>query len=95
MRPLWGTVHHVHFVGIGGVGMCALAEVLLDDGLTVSGCDTAESDRTRRLTARGATVTVGHHPTHVEGVDAVVVSAAVAADHPELEAAHAHGIPLI
>ena len=56
--------------------MCALAEILLDDGLTVSGCDTAKSDRTRRLSARGATVTIGHHPSHIEGVDALVVSAA-------------------
>ncbi len=95
MRPLWGTVRHVHFVGIGGVGMCALAEVLLDDGLVVSGCDSSESDRTRRLMTRGATVTIGHHPSHVEDVDAVVVSAAVTPDHPELEAAHAHGIPVI
>ena len=95
MRPLWGPVRHVHFVGIGGVGMCALAEVLLDDGLIVSGCDSAESDRTRRLSERGAIVTIGHHPSHVEGVEAVVFSAAVTPDHPELRAAHANGIPVI
>jgi len=88
-------VRHVHFVGIGGVGMCALAEVLLDDDLTISGCDSAESDRTRRLSARGATVTIGHHPSHVEGVDALVVSAAITSDTPELEAARAAGIPVI
>lgn len=95
MRPLWGAVRRVHFVGIGGVGMCALAEVLLDDGLIVSGCDSAENDQTRRLTARGATVDVGHHPSHIEDVDAVVVSAAVPPGHPELEAARANGIPVI
>lgn len=95
MRPLWGTVRKVHFVGIGGVGMCALAEVLLDDGLTVSGCDSSESDRTRRLTARGATITIGHHPSHVEDIDAVIVSAAVTPDHPELEAARLQGIPVV
>lgn len=95
MRPLWGTVRTVHFVGIGGVGMCALAEVLLDDGVIVSGCDSSESDRTRRLASRGATITIGHHPSHVEDVDAVVVSAAVTPDHPELEAARIHGIPVI
>ncbi len=95
MRPLWGAIRHVHFVGIGGVGMCALAEVLLDDGLIVSGCDSAESDRTQSLSSRGATVDIGHHPSHIQGVDAVVVSAAVAPSHPELEAARADGIPVI
>jgi len=75
--------------------MCALAEVLLDDGLMVSGCDSAESDRTRRLSARGATVTIGHHPSHIEGVDALVVSAAVTLDNPELQAARAANIPVI
>jgi len=95
VRPLWGAVRHVHFVGIGGVGMCALAEVLLDDGLMVSGCDSAESDRTRRLSARGATVTIGHHSSHVDGVDAVVFSAAITPGHPELQAAHTNGIPVI
>ncbi len=75
--------------------MCALAEILLDDGLIVSGCDNAESDRTRRLSARGATVVIGHHSSHIEGVDAVVVSAAVAPNDPELEAARANGIPVV
>jgi len=75
--------------------MCALAEVLLDDGLMVSGCDSAESDRTRSLSARGATVTIGHHPSHIEGVDALVVSAAVTLDNPELQAARAANIPVI
>lgn len=95
MRPRWGTVRKVHFIGIGGVGMCALAEVLLDDGVDVSGCDSAESDRTRRLAVRGATITIGHHPSHVEDIDAVVVSAAVAPEHPELEAARLRGIPVV
>ncbi len=95
MRPLWGAVRHVHFVGIGGAGMCPLAEILLDDGLTVSGCDHAENDRTHLLSARGATIVIGHHPSHVEGVDAVVVSAAVTPDNPELEAARANGIPIV
>ncbi len=75
--------------------MCALAEILLDDGLVVSGCDSIESERTRRLSARGAVVAIGHHPSHIEGVDAVVVSAAVAPNHPELEAARANDIPVI
>lgn len=95
MRPLWGSVRHIHFVGIGGVGMCALAEVLLDDGLVVSGCDSVESDRTRGLADRGATVSIGHHPSHVADIDALVVSAAITTDHPELEAARTQGIPVV
>ena len=95
MRPLWGAIRHVHFVGIGGAGMCPLAQILMDDGLTVSGCDHAESDRTHLLSARGATVVIGHPTSHVEGVDAVVVSAAVTSDSPELEAARANGIPIV
>ena len=95
MRPFWGAVRNVHFVGIGGVGMCALAEILLDDGLMVSGCDNAKSDRTRRLSARGATVTIGHHPSHIEGIDALVVSAAIDPNNPEIEAARGDGIPVI
>lgn len=75
--------------------MCALAEVLLDDGLIVSGCDNAESDRTQHLSARGATIVIGHHPSHIEGADALVVSAAVTPDNPELEAARAADIPVI
>ncbi|MCD4747758.1 MAG: UDP-N-acetylmuramate--L-alanine ligase [Thermoanaerobaculales bacterium] len=95
MRPRWGPIRHVHFVGIGGVGMCALAEVLLDDGLAVSGCDSAESERTRRLAARGAVVALGHDPRHVAEAEALVVSAAVPVNHPELEAARSAGIPIV
>lgn len=95
MRPRWGSWRHVHFVGIGGVGMCALAEVLQDDGLHVSGCDRSPSDRTRHLEARGITVDIGHDPAHLDGVDAVVVSAAVTSDHPELHSARDRGLPVI
>jgi UDP-N-acetylmuramate--alanine ligase len=95
VRPLWGNARHIHFVGIGGVGMCALAEVLLDDGLVISGCDATESDRTRHLSARGATVEIGHDPSHVQGVDVLVVSAAIPAEHLELQAAAALGLPVI
>jgi UDP-N-acetylmuramate--alanine ligase len=93
-RPL-GPVHHLHFVGIGGVGMCGLAEVMLAQGLAVSGCDLSASDRTRRLHELGASVHEGHDPTHVVDADALVVSAAVAEDTAEVAAARANGLPVV
>ena len=91
----FGQLHHFHLVGIGGVGMTALAEVLLDAGFRVSGCDSAVSDRTTRLTSRGCSVWIGHDPAHLAGVDALVVSAAVAHDCPELIAARERGVPAV
>ena len=70
--------HHVHFVGIGGIGMSGIAEVLLNMGYVVSGSDLAESETTRRLTRFGAAVAIGHDPGNVgEGIDVVVISSAV------------------
>jgi UDP-N-acetylmuramate--alanine ligase len=83
---------HVHFVGIGGAGMSALAEVLLARGYTVSGCDIRPSEATTRLEARGAVVQVGHSPAHLPGVDLVVATRAVRAESAELLAAHAQGL---
>ena len=88
-------VHHLHLMGIGGVGMCGIAEILLAEGLTVSGCDLVDSERTRRLVESGAVVHIGHDPAHLEGVDGLVVSAAVPADDPELQAARAGGLRVI
>lgn len=84
----------LHLMGVGGVGMCALAEVLSGRGAVVSGCDLSPSERTRRLAAAGLDVRLGHGPDHVENVDALVVSSAVPADHPEVGAARARGIPV-
>ena len=89
------TGRNVHFMGVGGVGMCGLAEVLRAEGHTVSGCDLADSERTRRLAGLGAVIHRGHDPGHLEGVDALVVSAAVPADNPELAAARKRGLPVI
>ena len=77
----------VHFVGIGGVGMSGIAEVLCTLGYTVSGSDLGESLATQRLVERGAKIFRGHHAEHVEGVDVVVVSSAIQQDNPELLAA--------
>ena len=74
-------------MGIGGGGMCGLAEVLRAGGATVSGCDLAASERTERLAALGIDVRLGHDPSHLEGVDTVVYSAAVDSTEPEFESA--------
>ncbi len=85
----------VHFVGIGGVGMSGIAEVLLTLGYTVSGSDASESASTRRLSALGATVQRGHAGGHVAGADVVVVSSAIKPDNVELLAARAQRIPVV
>lgn len=84
----------VHFVGIGGAGMSALAKVLLAQGVAVSGSDIAESPVLEELRARGAHVFVGHDARHVDGASEVVVSSAITADNPEVETARARGIPV-
>jgi UDP-N-acetylmuramate--alanine ligase len=86
---------HLHFMGVGGVGMCGLAEIYLADGWSVSGCDLEASDRTERLTDLGAAVHLGHEPGHLEDVDALVVSSAVNPAHPEIAAARDRGIPIV
>src|SRR6201991_3196931 len=78
----------VHFIGIGGVGMSGIAEVLRNLGYTVSGSDRAASATTRRLESLGSTVHVGHRPENVQGADVVVTSSAIAKDNAELVAAH-------
>ena len=88
-------VKRVHFVGIGGAGMSGIAEVLVTQGFRVSGSDLAETAVTRRLASLGAAITIGHAAGHVSGADAVVVSAAVAADNPEVTAARERGIPVV
>jgi UDP-N-acetylmuramate--alanine ligase len=90
-----GRTKRIHFVGIGGIGMSGIAEVLVNLGFTVTGSDLRESETTVRLTGLGATISMGHHGGHVEGADVVVYSSAVKADNPELVAAAALGIPAI
>ncbi|MBI4819724.1 MAG: UDP-N-acetylmuramate--L-alanine ligase [Deltaproteobacteria bacterium] len=85
----------VHFVGIGGIGMSGIAEVLLNLGYAVRGSDLKESDTTVRLSSLGADVRKGHVAGHVEGADVVVISSAVRPDNPELVAARAAKIPVI
>ena len=89
------NLQHLHLMGVGGVGMCGMAEVLLGEGLSVSGCDLDDNERTRRLAELGAVVHMGHDRDHLDGIDAVVMSAAVPGDEPELLAAIERGLPVI
>ncbi len=84
----------IHFVGIGGVGMSALAEVLLARGTRVSGSDLRASPATSRLAARGATVHIGHQAHHVAEADVVVASRAISETNVEVVAARARGVPV-
>jgi UDP-N-acetylmuramate--alanine ligase len=85
----------VHFVGIGGMGMCGIAEVLINMGYKVSGSDMQETAITKHLTAIGGSVSYGHKADHVADVDVVVVSSAIKGYNPEVEAARARLIPVI
>jgi len=88
-------IQHVHFVGIGGVGMCGIAEVLHNLSFQVSGSDLRESPNTERLRALGVRVGIGHDAKLVKGADVVVVSSAVDETNPEIVAARAGKIPVI
>ncbi|MHB1194482.1 MAG: UDP-N-acetylmuramate--L-alanine ligase [Longimicrobiales bacterium] len=85
----------VHFMGAGGAGMCALAELLLRSGGQVSGCDLKDSLSLQDLARLGARISLGHDPSHVDGASALVMTSAVASDHPELARARARGIPVL
>jgi UDP-N-acetylmuramate--alanine ligase len=85
----------IHFVGIGGIGMSGIAEVLLNLGYRVSGTDLKESDTTRRLVELGAVVRYGHDPSHLGQADVVVISSAVKSTNPEVAEARARQIPVI
>ncbi len=87
--------HHVHFIGIGGYGMSAIARVLVDLGYKVTGSDVAMSDLAKKLEAKGATIMIGHNAAHLEGADIVVYSTSIPEDNPELQAAKDKGIPLL
>lgn len=82
-------------VGIGGSGMSAIATLLIESGVPVSGSDAQVSEMTTKLAARGATISIGHRAENVAGADQVVVSSAVQPDNPEVAAANASGIPVL
>ncbi|MFL9884262.1 UDP-N-acetylmuramate--L-alanine ligase [Paraburkholderia agricolaris] len=88
-------VKHIHFVGIGGVGMSGIAEVLVNLGYQVSGSDLSSNAITDRLAALGARIAIGHAAENIEGANAVVVSTAVRSDNPEVLAARHRRIPIV
>jgi len=85
---------HVHFIGIGGSGLSAIARLLLESGYTVSGSDRVLSPFADEVRKAGATVYVGHHPRNLTTADWVVKSSAIADDNPEVQAAVRAGIPV-
>jgi UDP-N-acetylmuramate--alanine ligase len=85
----------IHFVGIGGVGMSGIAEVMINMGYRVTGSDTRRSEAVERLEQLGAKVFTGHQPAHLEGAHVVVYSSAVARDNVEVQVARQRGIPVI
>jgi len=89
------AIKHIHFVGVGGVGMSGIAEILLNLGYTISGSDLADSATLRRLASLGIQTYVGHEAAHVAGADAVVTSTAVQADNPEVLSAREKHIPVV
>jgi UDP-N-acetylmuramate--alanine ligase len=88
-------IRTIHFVGVGGAGMCGIAEVLLNQGYRVSGSDLRESPNTQRLQALGARVFIGHRAENVLRADVVVYSSAVGPRNPELRAAKRAAKPMI
>src|ERR1700683_5635496 len=92
---MFTTSQHVHFIGIGGIGMSGIAEILLNLGMKVSGSDLRRGPITDRLAELGATIYEGHNATNVAGATVVVTSSAVHSNNPEVLEAHARKIPVI
>ncbi len=90
-----GDLGPIHILGIGGIGMSAIAEILRAKGFTVQGTDQKDSANVKRLRTKGIKVFIGHQPANIEAARFVVISTAVKAGNPELEAARTRGIPII
>jgi UDP-N-acetylmuramate--alanine ligase len=90
-----GKIQHVHFVGIGGIGMSGIAEVLLNLGYHISGSDTRETQVTRRLRSLGCEISYGHRKENLKQADVVVTSSAIRQGNPEVEAAEERLVPVI
>lgn len=94
MRKL-NEYKHIHCIGIGGIGLSAIAEIFLSRGCRVSGSDMKENDMTDKLRQIGAEITIGHDAANVEGVDLLIYTAAISQDNPELTAAKEKGIDCV
>lgn len=92
---MYNKKYHIHFVGIGGIGMSGIAELLLNLDYSVSGSDLRPSDLTRRLALLGGTIYEGHAAENITDADVVVVSSAINRKNPEIQAAEKKGIPII
>ena len=92
---MFATIQRIHFVGIGGIGMSGIAEVLLNLGYKVSGSDLKSSAETQRLAGLGATTFEGHRAENITGAEVVVTSSAISAENPEVTEAHKLHIPVI
>jgi UDP-N-acetylmuramate--alanine ligase len=92
---MFAKIQRIHFVGIGGIGMSGIAEVLLTLGYKVSGSDLRGSSVTERLAELGAIIFIGHQAENITGAEVVVTSSAISRGNPEVEAAHAQHIPVI
>ncbi|WP_333586974.1 UDP-N-acetylmuramate--L-alanine ligase [Phenylobacterium sp.] len=94
-RPVPFELGPVHFIGIGGIGMSGIAEIMLRIGYTVQGSDAKVSANTERLEKLGAKIFIGHEGAQVEGASAIVYSTAVKPDNPEMQAARERRLPLV
>ncbi len=92
---MYGKIEKIHFVGIGGIGMSGIAEVLLNLGYKVSGSDLRVSENTERLAGLGAEISIGHHAENLQSVDVVVISSAVHDENPEVVEAKRLHVPVI
>src|SRR5438128_2112815 len=92
---MFKRIRHIHFVGIGGIGMSGIAEVLLNLGYRVSGSDLKLSPVTERLAQLGGQIFEGHSAANIEGANVVVISSAVRPDNPEVVVAVSRQIPVI
>ncbi|WP_036232796.1 UDP-N-acetylmuramate--L-alanine ligase [Marinobacterium litorale] len=93
--PEMRRIRQIHFVGIGGVGMCGIAEVLLNQGYRISGSDVKASATTARLEGLGARIFIGHSADNISGADVVVISSAVGDENPEVAAAREQRTPVV
>ena len=93
--PEMRRIRRIHFIGIGGSGMCGIAEVLLNQGYRITGSDLAHSETCMRLERLGAKVFIGQRGEQIEGADVIVISSAIAENNPELLAAREARIPVV
>ena len=95
MKEMPLSIGTIHFVGIGGIGMSGIAEVMHNLGYVVQGSDIASSANVKRLESLGISVAIGHDATNIQQADVIVVSSAAKADNPEVVAARSRLVPVV